>query len=422
MRRGIDSLMENSRDIYSKDKKKKDSPWKRGHHHHKPIVEPESRQEGHVKAEKPRDGSKRSSSRRKLRRQRNRRLMLTLGLLALLGYIGYTGIVALRGVMRHGGIAAEDLSWRVLLGLEASEPTAAGESVLRAQPKLDGFDAAAMIETIDRSRSLEMDVRNLLDKGLTAQALKRVQNAQEAWLSSIKLRQMIADAFMQEKRFVEAIEVLEENLALEPDNGKARLQMAKALFSLGDYDAAISVADWALRGNFDGYKAHRIMADSYAEMGMNSESISEYRKMISLNPNDDEVRSKLAMAYYENGEYGRAVNLLNELIENGTDNSLAYYNLAICYAKQSLVDETVQTLMRATRQFGNKFVRAWILGEEFDGIRNEIKFIMFANNLDLGPDVADMRAQERDSQRTLDLGRSPLQFDDRTESMLNRER
>jgi tetratricopeptide (TPR) repeat protein len=413
----------NSGDIYSKEQSRDNSPWKSGRHR-KPLVDPDKPDEKSRAAKAQREHGHSSSRRKQLKQHRRRRLLITLGLLIMLIYIGYTGIVALKGAMNYKGIEAGDIDFRKMLhlGRQKAEVVALPASATDGEAELGDFDAEAMIETLDRSRSLETDVRNLLGRGLVDHALKRVEENGGGLKLSLDLRELLADAYLQEKRYSEAADWLVSNLELRPGDVEWRLHLAQALSGLEQHQAAIEIASWALRADSGSDQAHLVLAESYEALGMTTESIEEYSKIIAGNPDNHEVRSRLAMAYYEDGQYGRAVSLLNELVAAGTDNSLAYYNLAICYAKQSLVDETVATLLQASRKFGSKFVRAWILAKDFDTVRAETKFVLFANEISAGPDVSQMRASERKAQKDLNMGGSPFKLDDRSNTLLNRDR
>lgn len=409
--------MKSTGDIYSKKKVKKDTPWK-GERHRKPMLsaDPEERRGGSKDAGR---SSRHSTRRRNLRSKRRRRMLVSVLLLLLLIYIGYTGLVALRGAMKYKGIDPGDFSIASLFRSKESEPVA---SILpEGDYEAESFPIKDVIGIIDKSRSAEMDVRNLLDKDLAEQALDRYATVKDGISPSEELLRMLAVANMRAGRYASALPAIRRSLELDPEDVEMRENLAETLFKLGDFKAATAAAQWALNADSNSVKAHKVLADSYSEAGMSKEAVSEFRRVLAINPNDDETRSNLALAYYNNGEYGRAVNILIEMIRRGTDSSPAYYNLAICYAKQSLVDETVEVLMKARRKFGSEFVRAWIRGKEFDVFEDNTKFILFTSNLDRRPDIARIRPEEHgQSGKQISIGTSPIKLDDRTDSLINR--
>lgn len=409
--------MDSSGDIYSKQKVEQASPWK-GHRHRKSKLDDDSGRQNAASesADKSRHGS---SRRRKLRRQRARRVLVSGLLLVLLLYMGYTGVIALRGALEYKGIDPSDISLKALFG--SSEPEPDIEIGDGDDYQADSFPAKAVIERIEKGRSIEMDVRGLLDKGLAEQALERYLDAGDSIAPSESLIEMIAKANIAAGRYAEALGALRKSLELDPEDVELRIDLAEVLLKLGDFEASVTASEWALGAESDSVRARKVLAEGYTELGMSEQAVREFRRILTLKPGDDDALGSLALAYYKNGEYGRAVSILSEMIKRGTDSSPAYYNLAICYAKQSLVDETVEVLMKASRKFGNEFVRAWVQGEEFDVFEDSTKFIIFASNLERGPDVARIRARERsEAGKQLSIGTSPIKLDDRTDSLINR--
>ena len=61
------------------------------------------------------------------------------------------------------------------------------------------------------------------------------------------------------------------------------------------------------------------------------------------------------------------------------NDSVTYYNLAVCYAKQSMAEQVVETLSRAEAVFGPEFVFTWIAAEDFDPVRKDSLFDAFAS-------------------------------------------
>ncbi len=408
--------MDSSGDIYSKDERKEPSPFK-GHQHRKPIVSVAKSESKQRPSQKRPSRSSKSSSRRRTRAKR-RRFVVACVFMILIGYAFYTSFIALQGVMRQRDPSGSStimsfFSDRTSSEIHVDEMPMGGEDI----------DVDAFIVALEQSRSIERDMRDMLNRGLPAQAVRRMQSAPESVPRTARMLSMLAEAQMLEREWEDAVETLVGILASEPDAFEYRLMLAQALLNSEQFNASLTASRWALSIDESSTEARSLMADSYVSLGMYEEAIPELQRILDDNPGDDSVRSRLAMAYYEGGEYARAVRLLEDLISRDTDHSLAYYNLALCYAKQDLSSQVVRTLSRARQRFGDSFVRAWIQSEDFDRIRNSSDFILFTNELERGPDVTRVRPQrEQVDRRTIEIGTSPIHFGDRTEGLLNRDR
>lgn len=406
--------MDSSGDIYSGDDRKEPSPFK-GHQRRKSIDSPKNADANPSLSKERKARSGKSSSRRR-RRAKRRRLVAACFFIILMGYAFYTAFIAVRGVIRQRDPSGSMSIMSFFSGRSAAEDFAEGARTESAGINVDQFVAA-----LEQSRSIERDVRDMLNRNLAAQAIERIQSAPATVPRTAQMTSMLAEAQMMEREWEDAIETLVGIVASETEVFRYRLMLARALLNSEQFDAALSATRWALVLDENSSEARSLMADSYISLGMYGEAIPELRRILDDNPGDDSVRSRLAMAYYEGGEYARAVRLLEDLISRDTDHSLAYYNLALCYAKQNLSDQVVRTLSRARRRFGDSFVRAWIQSEEFDAIRNSSDFIMFANQIERGPDVTRLQApRDEGDSRSIEIGTSPLQFDDRSERLLNR--
>ena len=101
------------------------------------------------------------------------------------------------------------------------------------------------------------------------------------------------------------------------------------------------------------------------------------------------AQNKLGVAYSQLGEYVKAIQLFNGVLEKNAADSTTYYNLAVCYAKQSMADQAVETLARAQALFPKDFVNTWAKSRDFDPIRNDPLFVALASQSEPKPKKED---------------------------------
>ena len=423
--------MKNHNDIYSAGGSSEGSQWNRHGHRSYSIHNSKNRNDSaEDRASKGNESNNNRSkstdrhlSRKQRQRKKTRKILLTVFLLGVACYAVYCAIIALQGFMEHKAISSEDISFRSILSRNepAMEFAADAEDTPADQNRVS--DIQDFIDRTQKSKSVEKDIQNLVDKGLAPQAIKRAEDSSGFLIKSSSLIETLAAAHMMTGEHSDAIKNYLSILEREPDNPQARTKLAAALLGAERFEDAVAAAHWAIEVAPNSKEAHTIAADSYMKLDAPDKAIEQYETIIENNPGDFKIRSKLAFAYYESGEYGRAVRYLERMVDRNTDNSLAYYNLAVCCAEQNLTEKVVETLMRAERKFGQAFVRAWIQGDAFKALRDEPKFMLFTDTLAKAPGVTNMKSRgDRKQSVSAELGTSPFQLDTVTDRLINRDR
>lgn len=120
-----------------------------------------------------------------------------------------------------------------------------------------------------------------------------------------------------------AIPHLRELLAICPDDGASRLNLANALIETGDLDGALSVA----RETPDGALA-RVEGFVLQQQGKLDEAIAAYRRAVSSVYGDLASWNNLANIHTERGEFDDAIRALEQAISLAPANLELYLNLA----------------------------------------------------------------------------------------------
>lgn len=355
------------------------------------------------------------------KRRKWRKALLSLLALGLAVYASYCGFVAVKGFPKYKGISLGEMTIQNIFKSDQNAKQDAPR--VSDQSSQAGRDTSLQrfVDRASQTERLQKDMIDLLNKGLASQAITRMQNADNP-LHTSKIVEMLADANMQEENYVAAIEHFKELLKRNPDNLDARLELAEALFALEQFEEAKVVAEWALDLDPESLQALNMAADCYMKAGEIQVAIKLYREILAKNPNDEKTRGKLGMAYYHSGEYRRAIRYLDKMVREGTDNSLVYYNLAACYARQGIVEKAIETLKRAERKFGSSFVRTWVQGEDFKELRDSSKFRIFVSKIGQDTNVTNLEIKREKDNISIDIDRSPIQLDNRTHNLINRDR
>jgi Tfp pilus assembly protein PilF len=183
------------------------------------------------------------------------------------------------------------------------------------------------------------------------------------------------------QNFAGAEAELRRVLASDPERTTARAQLASVFLSGGQPENALAAARWVLEADPHSRDGHEISASALTTLKRPKDAIVHLRRLASMNRKDLTVQNNLGAALIEINDYRNALSTFREVLNADPGNSVAFYNLAVCHARQDNPLETVEVLTQASRKFGAAFVLAWATSEDFASIKEEPVFRRF---LELG--------------------------------------
>ena len=135
------------------------------------------------------------------------------------------------------------------------------------------------------------DVRIQLNLAVRYSKVGSLQSAQTLYLSILGKDDSYYTAwlnlglvYLQQKKYVEAIEALEKAITLEPESSKARRALAKSHSLKGDDKAAIEILYRLLAQNPADIKTRLAYARSYYRAKKRNTALREYQKVLKLDP------------------------------------------------------------------------------------------------------------------------------------------
>ena len=319
----------------------------------------------------------RAHGRRAARGGRRRRLSAwkrrTLWFAAFLG-VAYAALALWMIVSRMYGRSVRDVP--------PEEPPATAAVV---PPAAAGFPDAAAVRALV---SGESDVRSVLGlsgqlaaRGLKPEAIAKLRDQLKATPENLALRGALARQLADTGQFREAATLLVAMLRTDPAVPGARVALATVLLGAGEAEAAYEVAKWGLAsapGNPDLLKA---AARACFQANWNEVAVTHLRQLMDRRHDDIEARQLLSVAYLRLGHYGKSIAHLLELVKAREDEPLNYYNLAVCYAQQGQVEETVNVLSRAANRVDPEVVVGWLGGEDFKPVGDQRLFATFRDQI-----------------------------------------
>lgn len=202
------------------------------------------------------------------------------------------------------------------------------------------------------------------------QALKEDPDFHQAQLG-------LARVLVQQKKTVEAETLLRRVLSADPERMPARLALVSIYAAEGRHADTLAMAQWILEADSYSIEAHEYAAQAFLGLEQPVEAITHLRRLVGLNSDDLIARNNLGVAYMKVKDHRAALATFRDVLKEDPGNSVAYYNMAVCHARQNQAAEAVDLLGRAARKFGSSFVLTWTQSSDFDPIAGDPAFRRF---------------------------------------------
>jgi tetratricopeptide (TPR) repeat protein len=141
-----------------------------------------------------------------------------------------------------------------------------------------------------------------------------IRPEQEARLNLANSLALYALALRSHQKAAESIPILQESIALDPDNPDTHVQLALALRECKQLEQAIEAMRRAVELNPRSPEAHNNLANFLQEAGDLGGAINALRHAISLRPDYAEALSNLGNAMREQGQIDESLAVLHQVI------------------------------------------------------------------------------------------------------------
>jgi len=222
---------------------------------------------------------------------------------------------------------------------------------------------------------------DLIADGSYQEAEALIDTALQKMPGDLAAQKALAEALIGQKKYEEAKKSLIKVLSDTPDDVGARVALAGVLASQGRNRAVLLMSKWILKDHPYSIRAHYLAAISLINVGENKDAVIHLRKILNLDDEHKSAHTLLGTVYRKQGAYAKAIKLLKEQLLTDHNDSVTYYNLAICYAEQKKAHNSVDWLTQAADIFGKSFVETWLKSANFDKIRTHPAFVVFSEQM-----------------------------------------
>lgn len=141
----------------------------------------------------------------------------------------------------------------------------------------------------------------------------------------------LGEAYMKAERIDEAKNIYEEALPFD-ENDEVKKQLGRLYLSVGQPDAALSIFEGIVLIHKNDLKALNGLGVAHDLRGEHQRAQEYYLKALSLNEENDEIKSNLGLSLALEGKYDEALKWLQPVGEALGATSKQQHNLALAYA------------------------------------------------------------------------------------------
>lgn len=193
---------------------------------------------------------------------------------------------------------------------------------------------------------LYQDGQRLLNEGKTREAEVRLSESVSLYPTYLPALKVLADVYVREKRFPEAMEQYEQIVRVNPKDITARGHLAELYSWTGDYDKAIVLYREALQMDPQNAGLKTGLAKVLRWSQRYDEAEALYRDVLQSDPENHDALSGLAKTYAMTGDLASAAGILDNAIRLYPDDPELYKEKGTVLAWQKNFKEAIGVLQK----------------------------------------------------------------------------
>jgi arylsulfatase A-like enzyme/Flp pilus assembly protein TadD len=257
------------------------------------------------------------------------------------------GLVARHREMRAGRALEvpldEDARRRLeSLGYVSGGPSNGGDEELVSAGRPDPKDMLDVVEQLRRAEEVRV-------RGEPAKALAILETVAPRSPDSLRVRHLLAQAYVDAGRPKDALRAAEATLELDPAFAPAQALAGEALVELGRLSEGVERFRAAAALDPAEVRSLVRLAQERQGSGRLDAAATLYETALELRPDQAAIHNELGLVRERQGRLGAAVPSYRRAVELDPELPQARANLALALARQGRVDEAVEHLREAVR-------------------------------------------------------------------------
>jgi tetratricopeptide (TPR) repeat protein len=157
----------------------------------------------------------------------------------------------------------------------------------------------------------------------------------------------LGKVYSAEKKYQQAITVLESATLYRPDSQEALIDLAIAHFDAGQYEKALEPLRKALNLNPQSAGAHHMLGKSYFMLGDFGNSTTELQTALKITPNDYDIAYTLGLAYLKEHQFALAQQIYERMLRQLGDRPQLRIIFGRAYRETGFLAEAIEEFNRA---------------------------------------------------------------------------
>jgi tetratricopeptide (TPR) repeat protein len=212
---------------------------------------------------------------------------------------------------------------------------------------------------------------NLREYDKALEAADKALELRASWSEALTLKGRILIHLKENQK---ALECLEKAVNLNLENWGAWDNKGRALFNLGNYEQTVDCFNKVIKAQPDNLEVLKLRAISLWRLGNFDGAIKAADKISEIDSQNIEVLILKGLALGEIGKYREASQCCDKILEIEPKHPLALYNKACFESRSENVEDAIDYLKRAI-EIDNRFIELAKEEEDFNGIRNDKRFM-----------------------------------------------
>lgn len=194
--------------------------------------------------------------------------------------------------------------------------------------------------TLSATERLDLGIE-LWDNNQLDEAVVELETAVSLEPENPETLSNLAGVYITLERYDEALEILNQAYAIDDDHPNTIINLCTTLALTGD-ESALGLCEAGLEIVPDSHSIPNALGIIAINEGRLEDAIMFFGESIALGADDGFAHNNLGFAYMELGEFGIAIEKLEEAVVVNPLNTQALYNRALAYAQDGQLDEAIE--------------------------------------------------------------------------------
>ena len=177
--------------------------------------------------------------------------------------------------------------------------------------------------------------------------------------------------FSSQRKYVEAVQCYQAALKIRPHAPEALNNLAVMYYALGDYKRAWETTIQLIRGKQDSPSVDLVAGLSAVRIGIPAEAVAPLERILRREPTNRDALLGLASAHVALNQLPEAAAIYQQQIKRSSNDSIAWYGLAICNERMAEAASKTLAEMPGGRAYSKQLLGEFLLSRGDEKLAQE---------------------------------------------------